>query len=71
MGETRASRASLIAELANLPPPGIGADQRLVPVPGTPLANAEPIDAFEFVRTIAVARITMPASCACRPDARR
>ena len=34
----------------------------LVAVPGTPLADAEPIDPFEFVRTIAVARITMPTT---------
>jgi biotin synthase len=33
-----------------------------VPVPGTPLENAPPLDPFEFVRTIAVARITMPGS---------
>ncbi|PWB40032.1 MAG: biotin synthase BioB [Rhodocyclales bacterium] len=63
MGETRASRASLIAELANMdPPPESVPINNLVPVPGTPLANAEPIDPFEFVRTIAAARITMPAS---------
>ena len=63
MGETRAGRASLIAELANMdPPPESVPINNLVPVPGTPLANAEPIDPFEFVRTIAAARITMPTS---------
>jgi biotin synthase len=34
----------------------------LVPVPGTPLADEAPLDPFEFVRTIAAARITMPTS---------
>ncbi|HRP76811.1 MAG TPA: biotin synthase BioB [Rhodocyclaceae bacterium] len=61
MGETRAHRASLIAQLANLTPyPESVPINNLVPIPGTPLAGAEPIDPFEFVRTIAVARITMP-----------
>ena len=55
--------AGLIAELANMnPPPESVPINNLVPVPGTPLANAEPIDPFEFVRTIAAARITMPTS---------
>jgi biotin synthase len=63
MGETRAHRAGLIAALANLdPPPESVPINNLVPVPGTPLANAEPIDPFEFVRTIAAARIAMPKS---------
>jgi biotin synthase len=63
MGETRAQRAGLLQALANLPehPQSVPINQ-LVPVPGTPLANAEPIDPFEFVRTIAVARIVMPKS---------
>ena len=63
MGETRAHRAGLIAQLANLePPPESVPINNLVPIPGTPLADVDPIDPFEFVRTIAVARITMPAS---------
>ncbi|ENO88921.1 biotin synthase BioB [Thauera linaloolentis] len=63
MGETRAHRAALIAQLANLePPPESVPINNLVPIPGTPLADVEPIDPFEFVRTIAVARITMPRS---------
>ncbi len=63
MGETREQRAGLIAQLANLPqPPESVPINNLVRVPGTPLANQEPIDPFEFVRTIAVARITMPSS---------
>lgn len=63
MGETRAQRARLIAELAALdPPPESVPINMLVSVPGTPLANTPALDAFEFVRTIAVARITMPTS---------
>jgi biotin synthase len=63
MGESRRSRASLVAELANMEPaPESVPINNLVPIPGTPLADAPPIDPFEFVRTIAVARITMPTS---------
>ncbi|MGH8124336.1 MAG: biotin synthase BioB [Rhodanobacteraceae bacterium] len=63
MGETRAQRAGLLQALANLPehPQSVPINQ-LVPVPGTPLANAGKIDPFEFVRTIAVARVVMPKS---------
>ena len=61
MGESRAQRAGLIAQLANLDPyPESVPINNLVQVPGTPLAGTEPIDPFEFVRTIAAARITMP-----------
>ena len=61
MGETRTHRAALIAELANLDPyPESVPINNLVPVAGTPLADSTPLDPFEFVRTIAVARITMP-----------
>lgn len=61
MGEARVERAGLIAQLANLAPyPESVPINNLVPVAGTPLANAEPLDPFEFVRTIAIARITMP-----------
>jgi biotin synthase len=63
MGETRRQRASLLVELANMsPPPESVPINELVPMPGTPLENAPPLDPFEFVRTIAVARITMPGS---------
>ncbi|MCP5159095.1 MAG: biotin synthase BioB [Gammaproteobacteria bacterium] len=63
MGETRQHRAGLIAKLANLdPPPESVPINNLVPIPGTPLANSNPIDIFEFARTIAAARITMPHS---------
>ncbi|HEX7348309.1 MAG TPA: biotin synthase BioB [Rhodanobacteraceae bacterium] len=63
MGETRAQRAGLLQALANLPehPQSVPINQ-LVPVPGTPLADAAPLDPFEFVRTIAVARIVLPHS---------
>ena len=61
MGESRAQRAGLIAQLANLDPyPESVPINNLVQVEGTPLAGTEPLDSFEFVRTIAVARITMP-----------
>jgi biotin synthase len=63
MGETRTQRAALIAELANMTPyPESVPINNLVQVPGTPLDGSEKLDPFEFVRTIAVARITMPAS---------
>ena len=61
MGETPAERAGLIAQLANLDPyPESVPINNLVQVEGTPLHGTEPIDPFEFVRTVAVARITMP-----------
>ena len=61
MGETRLQRAGLLAQLANLDPyPESVPINHLVKVPGTPLANQPDLDPFEFVRTIAAARITMP-----------
>lgn len=63
MGEGRRGRASMIAQLANMsPPPDSVPINQLVAVPGTPMESAESVDPLEFVRTIAVARITMPAS---------
>ena len=67
MGESRRVRAGLILELANLDPqPESVPINMLVKVPGTPLADivekSGDLDPLEFVRTIAVARITMPAS---------
>lgn len=54
-------RAALIAQLANLNPyPESVPINALVKVPGTPLADAPDLDPFEFVRTVAAARITMP-----------
>jgi biotin synthase len=61
MGESRLHRAGLIAQLANLDPqPESVPINNLVQVKGTPMAGTAPLDRFEFVRTIAVARITMP-----------
>jgi biotin synthase len=61
MGETTRDRASMLATLANLPQhPESVPINNLVRVPGTPLQGAEPVDPFDFVRTIAVARIVMP-----------
>ena len=63
MGESRAERAGLLQALANLPQhPDSVPINRLVRVAGTPLAEAKELDPFEFVRTIAVARILMPRS---------
>jgi biotin synthase len=63
MGESRADRIGMIATLAALPvhPESVPINM-LVRVAGTPLADQPPLDPFEFVRTIAVARITMPRS---------
>ena len=61
MGETRANRAALIAQLASLEPyPESVPINNLVQVKGTPLHGTAELDPFEFVRTIAAARITMP-----------
>ena len=61
MGEAPVHRAGLIAQLANLDPyPESVPINSLVRVPGTPLADSEPVDPLDFVRVIAVARITMP-----------
>ena len=63
LGESRVQRAGLIAQLASLnPAPESVPINMLVQVEGTPLAGTEALDPIEFVRTIAVARITMPAS---------
>ncbi|HEV7821078.1 MAG TPA: biotin synthase BioB, partial [Burkholderiales bacterium] len=61
MGESRLQRAGLIAQLCNMDPyPESVPVNNLVQVEGTPLHGTEPIDLLEFVRTVAVARITMP-----------
>ena len=63
MGESRAQRAGLLHALATLPAhPDSVPINRLVQVAGTPLAGTTELDPFEFVRTIAVARILMPRS---------
>jgi biotin synthase len=63
LGEHREDRVALLCELANLPEhPGSVPINQLVKVQGTPLQQQPDIDAIEFVRTIATARILMPAS---------
>ncbi len=61
LGESRSERAGLIAQLAGMDPyPESVPINNLVQVPGTPLADTPAVDLFEFVRTVAIARITMP-----------
>ena len=63
LGETVKDRAGLLLQLANLPtPPESVPINMLVKVKGTPLADNDDVDAFDFIRTIAVARIMMPTS---------
>lgn len=63
MGETPDDRIQMLVVLANLAePPESVPINRLLPIPGTPLADAAPVDPIEFVRTIALARILMPKS---------
>ena len=63
LGESRDDRIDFLHTLATLPKhPDSVPINRLVPVPGTPLETAPDLDAFEFVRTIAVARLLMPAA---------
>jgi biotin synthase len=63
MGETTSDRSSLLAQLANLEyhPESVPINM-LVKVKGTPMENVEDLDYFEFIRTIAIARIMMPKS---------
>lgn len=61
MGETQEDRISLLHTLSSLDPqPESVPINALVPVAGTPLQDAPPVDTFEWIRTIAVARILMP-----------
>ena len=63
MGESLTQRAGLVAQLANMNPyPESVPINNLVRVEGTPLAQAEELDPLDFVRTVAVARITMPTA---------
>ncbi|HEY1459198.1 MAG TPA: biotin synthase BioB [Casimicrobiaceae bacterium] len=63
MGESRRARAGLIAQLANLDPyPESVPINSLVQVEGTPLFGTKALDPLEFVRTIAAARVCMPAA---------
>ena len=63
MGETADDRIAMLVTLANLPvaPESVPINM-LIPIPGSRLANAAPIDPFDFIRTIALARILMPQS---------
>lgn len=63
MGESRGDRAGLLQQLACLPqhPESVPINM-LIQIKGTPLDGIEELDAFEFIRTIAVARIMMPKS---------
>jgi biotin synthase len=61
MGEARSDRAGMLLTLATLDPhPESVPINLLVPIAGTPLGHAAPLDPFELVRTVAVARILMP-----------
>lgn len=61
MGETRRHRAGLLVQFANMAvPPASVPINHLVAIPGTPLEALPPLDTFEFVRTVAVARILLP-----------
>jgi len=61
LGESQDARAELLAQLANLDPqPESVPINELVPVPGTPMEGAEPVDWSDLVRVIAAARILMP-----------
>jgi biotin synthase len=61
MGETAEDRISMLVTLANLPaPPESVPINMLMPIPGSKLADAAPVDPIDFVRTIALARILMP-----------
>ncbi|MCR9192903.1 MAG: biotin synthase BioB [Gammaproteobacteria bacterium] len=63
LGETRDDRIEFLWTLANLEtPPESVPINRLIPVAGAPLANAEPVEGIELVRTVAAARILMPKS---------
>ncbi|WP_456268550.1 biotin synthase BioB [Kushneria sp. AK178] len=63
MGESVSDRAGLLQQLANLPthPESVPINM-LIRIEGTPLEHVEDLDPIEFIRTIAVARILMPAS---------
>ena len=63
MGESREDRAGLLHELANLPvPPESVPINKLMPMAGTPLSDAAPLDDLEIVRAVAVTRILLPAT---------
>ena len=63
MGESQQDRGSMLAVLANMEfqPESVPINM-LVPIPGTPLAQAQKVEPIDFVRTVAVARIMLPKS---------
>ena len=63
MGETAKDRLEMLLVLANMDeqPESVPINQ-LIAIPGTPLADQTAVDPFDFVRTIAIARILMPKS---------
>lgn len=63
MGESELDRVDMLVTLANLPehPESVPINM-LIPMEGTPLAKAKPVDPFDFVRVIALARVMMPQS---------
>ncbi len=63
LGEGQQDRVDMLVTLANLPePPQVVPINMLIPIDGTPLEDAAPVDPIDFVRTIATARIMMPDS---------
>lgn len=63
MGETNTDRIRMLVTLANMdPPPESVPLNKLIPVPGTPLQSGVKVEPFDFVRTIALAKIMMPQS---------
>jgi len=63
MGETIDDRISMLLTLANLPvPPESVPINQQIPIPGSKLASADPVDPIAFIRIIALARILMPTS---------
>ncbi len=63
LGETNTDRIGMLVALANLnEPPESVPINKLIKIPGTPLANQTDVDCFDFVRTIALARILMPTT---------
>lgn len=61
MGETNEDRIKMLVFLANMDEqPESVPINKLIPIPGTPLANQPPVEGFDFVRTVALARILMP-----------
>lgn len=63
LGETENDRVDMLVTLANLStPPESVTINKLIPISGTPLAQSAPVDALDFVRIVALARVMMPTS---------